>query len=110
MPGNMKTTTKGVLLVVGAYIVTMVAATLIIAISIAFLIDTHSCSAVGRALLALWGTIAAVFFASGIVVGVVAWKIIPNTAGRLVTVAVYGVAMLVTYIGIAFGILVAFNC
>jgi len=110
MPGNMNTVAKGGLLVVGTYIVTLVAVILIIAISIMFLVDTHNCYAMGPSLLALWGTIAAVFFISGIVVGIVAWKIIPNTAGRLVTVAVYGVAMLVTYIGIAFGILVAFNC
>ena len=110
MSSNMNTGTKGALLVVGAYTVTVVAVILIIAISIMFLIDTHRCSTLGPSLLALWGTTAAVFLVSVIVVGVVAWKIIPGTAGRLLTVAFYGAAMLVTYVGIAFGILVAFNC
>ena len=110
MSNNLNPGIKGVLLVVGAYIISVVTVILIVAVSLIFLVDTHRCSAMGQALLALWGTTAAVFLISGIIVGVVTWKIIPNTAGRLVTVAVYGVAMLVTYIGIAFGLLVAFNC
>jgi len=110
MTNNLSTGTKGVLLVVGAYIVTFGVAILIITISLTFLIDTHKCSALGTSLLALWGTIAVVFLVSGIVVGVVAWKIIPSTAGRLITVAVHGGSLLITYVGIAFGLLVAFNC
>ena len=110
MTNNLSTGTKGVLLVVGAYIVTFGVAILIITISLTFLIDTHRCNSMGQALLALWGTTAAVFLVSGIVVGVVAWKIIPSLAGRLVVVGVYGVSLLITYIGIAFGLLVAFNC
>jgi len=110
MSDNMSTGTKGVLLVIGAYIVTIVAAIIIIAIFVTFLIDTHNCYSMGPSLVALWCTTAAAFLVSVIVVGVVAWKIIPSTAGRLLTVAFYGAAMLVTYVGIAFGILVAFNC
>ena len=101
---------KGGLLVVGAYIVAVLAAILIITISLMFLVDTHRCNAMGQALLTLWGTTAAVFFASVVVVGVIAWKIIPSTAGRLVVMGVHGVLLLVTYIGIAFGLLLAFNC
>ena len=101
---------KGVLLVIGAYTITVVAAILIIAISLMFLIDTHKCSALGPSLLALWGTIAVMFLISGIIVGIIAWKIMPSIAGRLVVVAVHGVSLLVTYIGIALGLLVAFNC
>jgi len=110
MSSNMNTGIKGALLVVGAYTVTVVAVILIIALSIMFLIDTHNCYSMGPSLVALWCTTAAVFLVSVIVVGVAAWKIIPSTAGRLLTVAVYGVSALVTYVGIAFGILVAFNC
>jgi len=110
MTNNLSTGTKGVLLVVGAYIVTFGVAILIITISLTFLIDTHRCNSMGQALLAMWGTTAFVFLVSVIVVGAVAWKIIPNLAGRLVVVGVYGVSLLVTYIGIAFGLLVAFNC
>jgi hypothetical protein len=110
MLDNLSPGIKGVLLIVSAYVVTLVATIIIIAVFITFLIDASNCYAMGPSLLALWGTTAVVFLASSIVVGVVAWKIIPSTAGRVVTVAVYGVSALVTYIVIAFVILVAFNC
>ena len=110
MSNNLSTGNKGVLLVIGAYIVTLVAAIIVIAIFLMFLVDTHKCSTLGPSLLAVWGTTAVLFLISGIGVGVIAWKIIPSTAGRLVVVAVHGVSLLVTYIGIAFGLLVAFNC
>jgi hypothetical protein len=110
MSNTMNTGIKAVLLFVGASIVTVVAAIIIIVIFAMFVIDTHNCYAMGPSLVALWCTTAAMFLVSVIVVGVVAWKIIPSTAGRLLTVVFYGAAMLVTYVGIAFGILVAFNC
>ena len=105
----MKPGAKGVLLVVGAYAATMgVAAFTSLAIMI--LMAPHSCSAMGRALLVLWGTIAGVFLASVAMVGVVAWKIVAGVAGRLAIVAGYGVMMLASYVVIAFGLMVAFNC
>lgn len=107
---NMKAGVKGALLVIGAYIVTVVIAILIITVSVAFLVDTHSCRAVGRALMALWATMAALFLLSGIFVGIVTWRTIPGIVGRLITVAGYGVGMLATYILLAFGLMVAFNC
>ena len=110
MSNNMNAGIKGVLLVIGAYIVTFGAAICNIALAVAAFIDTTNCGAVSRAMPVLWGTVALVFLVSVIVVGAVAWKIFPGTAGRLVTVAVYGMSMLVTYVGIAFGLLVAFNC
>ena len=110
MPDNMKTGIRGVLLVIGAYIVALVAAILIVVFSTMFLIDASNCYALGPSLVALWCSTAAVFLFSGIVVKIVAWKITTDTAGRLVTVAIYGVVMLVTYAIIAFGILLAFNC
>lgn len=110
MFSNMNTGTKGVLLVVGAYIITTIITIFIIVISLMFMIDTHSCNTMGDALLTLWGIIAIVFLVSFVLVGIVAWKIIPTTVGRLVTVSVHGVSLLVTYVGFAFGLLVVFNC
>ena len=107
---NMNTGTKGVLLIIGAYIVTFGITICIIALAVAIFIDTTSCGAVSRALPVLGGGIAVVFLASGVVVGALAWKIIPSVVGRLVVMAVYGVSMLVGYVGIAFGLMVAFNC
>jgi hypothetical protein len=109
-PDDMKTGIKGVLLVIGAYIVTFGVAICIIVPAIMNFVDTTNCGAVGRALPVLWGTIAMVFLASVIVVGVAVWKVISGIAGRLVVVAAYGVAMLVTYVGIAFGLMVVLNC
>jgi hypothetical protein len=107
---NMNTGAKGILLVIGAYIVTFGVAICIIVLAIAIFIDTTNCGAMSRALPVLWGTIAAVFLTSVVVVGIVAWKVISDIAGRLVVMAVYGVAMLVSCVGIAFGLMVAFNC
>jgi hypothetical protein len=44
------------------------------------------------------------------VVGVVAWKVIPSVQQRWAIVVVYGMMMLASYVVIAFGLLVAFNC
>ena len=101
---------KGLRLVVGAFVVTMVVVAFIVLLTFIILADPHSCSAMGRALAVLWGTIAAVFLASVVVVGVVAWKVIPGVAGRLVIVAAHGGAMLASYVVIAFVLMVAFNC
>ena len=105
----MNTGVKGALLVVGAYVATIGVAALT-SLAITTLMEPHGCSAMIRALLVLWGTIAAVFLASVAVVGVVAWKIVAGIAGRLAIVAVYGVVMLASYVVIAFGLMVAFNC
>jgi len=104
MPNKMSTGVKKVLRVIGAYIVTLVAVIFIMAIFIIVLIDRSNCYAMGPSLLALWCTTAGVFLVSSIVVGAVAFKIIPSTIGRLVTVVVYGVSAMVNYVGIAFGI------
>jgi len=110
MSRKMNIGAKGAL-VVGAYVVTMGVAIFIALLAIIILMmEPHSCSTMGRALLVLWVTIAAVFLASAAVVGVVAWKIVADTAGRLAIVAVYGVMMLASYVVIAFGLMVAFNC
>jgi hypothetical protein len=110
MSNKMNTGTKGVLLVICAHIIAFGVAICIIVLATALFIDTTSCGALGRALPVLWGIIAVVFLTSVIVVGILAWKIVPNLTGRLVIMVVYGVAMLVSYVGIAFGLMVAFNC
>jgi len=105
----MNTGAKGVLLVVGAYAVTMVvcACTSLTTIS---LTGTHSCGAVSRALGVMLVTMAALFLASIAVGGVVARKIVGHVAGCLAIVALYTVVMLGSYVVIAFGLMVAFNC
>lgn len=102
--------TKGVLLVVGAYIATVMVTILIIVLATMIFIDTTKCSSISQALPGLWGTIAVVFLASVIVVRVLAWKITPSTTGRRVIVGVYGVALLVSFVVLAFFLLIIFNC
>ena len=107
----MNTRAKGVLLVVGAYFATMAISVFIIAIAfIIILMGSYSCNAISQAMLVLWGTIAVVFLASVAVVGVVAWKMVESVAGRLAIVAVYGVLLLASFVVIAFGLMVVFNC
>ena len=102
---------KGVFLVAGTYVVTMVVAFLIVILAITILLmGSGSCSTMSRALLVLWTTIAVVFLVSIVVTGVVTRRFIAGAAGRLAIVIAYILAVLVSYIVIAFGLLVIFNC
>ena len=110
MSNKMNTGSRWVRLIVVAYIVAVGVACFIISFASMVFIDTTKCGAVGRALPVLLITIAVVFLISVVVVGVKARKIIPGVAGRRGIVAVYGVAMLASFVVIAFGLMVAFNC
>ena len=105
----MRTVIKGTLLVVGTYVITM-GMTVFAAFVIMLLINPHDCSGYGRALGVLWGMLAVMFLASVAVVGVVVWKVIPGIVRRLVIVATHGVVTLATFVIIAFGLMVIFNC
>ena len=91
------TGTKAVVLVLATFVATMCVTACIVVIAI-------------MGLVTLWKVIAGVFLASVAVVGVGAWRIVPGGAGRWATVGVYGVAMLASYVVVAFGLMVAFNC
>lgn len=107
----MNPVSKGILLVAGTYIVTMVMTTFIIVLAIMILLmGSYNCSDMGRALLVLWTTIAVVFLVSVAVAGVVIWKAFQSTSGRLAIVVAYGLAMLVSFVVVAFGLMVLFNC
>ena len=108
----MNTGLKGILLVFGAYIVTMVVAILIIAISIIILIVTSvsDCNTIGWIMVTLWIIIAALFLVSLLVVRAITRKLIPSKEGRIAAMVALGVALLPSYFVIAFILLVAFNC
>ena len=110
MSDKMSPVSKGVGLVVGASVVTMGVAVCIIALISMIFIDFTKCGSVSDGLGVLFVTIAVVFLASFVVVGIVARKVIPGGAGCWAIVAVYGVMMLASYLFIAFGLMVAFNC
>jgi len=101
---------KGLLLVIGAFVVTIGVAICIITFAIMLLLETSNCNTMIRAMVTLWITIALVFISSVVLVRVVAWKLISSASGRLAVVVVYGVALLASYFFIAFGLMVAFNC
>jgi hypothetical protein len=105
----MRTVIQGTLLVVGAYIVTM-AMTVFTSFVIMLLIGPHDCSSYSRALGILWGMLAVTFFASVVMVGVVAWKAVLGVVGRLVIVTAYGLVALASDVIIALGLMVVFNC
>jgi hypothetical protein len=106
----MNTGAKGLRLVIRAYLVTMGVTVLITLLTIIIMVDTHSCSSVSRGLAVLGGTTAVVFLASVAVVGVRAWKAIPDTADRLGTVVVYVLMVLASFVVITCGLMVVFNC
>ena len=100
---------KAIGLGIGTYIATLIVAALAVLILMTVM-DPRGCSDLSQALLVLLGTIAALFLASGVAVGVAALKIVPGTAGRFAILAVYGITLLASYVVIAFGLMVAFNC
>ena len=100
---------RAIVLAIGAYFMTLLLAALA-ALLVMTVLDPRGCSDLSQALLVLWGTIAALFLASVGAVGVAAWKMAPGRGGRFVILAVYGSAMLVSYVVIAFGLMVALNC
>ncbi len=104
-----KTVDKGIRLVGVAYISTM-GVTIITSLAVMALMNPHKCSEFAQTMLVLWGMIAVLFLVSAVVVGVVAWKIIPRVRTRWAIMFVHGVALLFSYVVIAFGLLVAFNC
>jgi|GEM_PF-3028416 len=100
---------KAIVLALGAYIITLIVAALA-ALILMTVMNLRGCSGMSQALLVLWGTIAVLFLASVVAVGLAVWKIVPGRAGRFALLAGYGVALLVSYVAIAFGLMVAFNC
>ena len=111
MPKGMSPVFKGILLLVGSYVVTMAAVVLVIVLAITILmVGSPDCSVMNWALVALWVTIAVLLFASVAVLRIGARKVIPSIAGRRAVVILYGVVLLASYVVIAFGLLVAFEC
>ena len=100
---------RAIVLAIGAYFMTLLFAALA-ALIVMTVLDPRGCSDLSQALLVLLGTIAALFLASGGAVAVAALKIVPGTAGRFAILAVYGITLLASYVVIAFGLMVGFNC
>jgi hypothetical protein len=109
---KMNPNAKMLTLMVGGYVFTIGLAVIIIALAIVILIslEVTNCSTMSQAMLGLWMILALVFLTSLILIGVVAWKIYSGFGGRLAVLAVYGIAMLMSFACFAFGLMVLFNC
>jgi hypothetical protein len=105
----MRTGAKSILLLVVAYLGSLVAAAVIGGVTFA-LLSPRSCSDFSQALLVLWIVVAAVFLVTVAAVGFVAWQLELGTAGRFALVSAFAALLLPTYVVIAFGLMVAFNC
>ena len=110
MSKKMSAGAKGVGLVVGGCVITIGVTFLMIVLAVALFIDTTRCSAVSRSIPVLWGSIAAVFLASGVIVGFVARKVFPEAPKRLAVMVAYGAVMLASFVVIAISLLVVLNC
>lgn len=108
MNPNAKMLTLGV----GGYIVTIGLAIAIIVIGITILVGTGTgnCSTMSNALVGLWTILGGVFLTSVILIGVAAWKTYPGCGSRMIVLAAYGFASLVSFVFLAFFLMVAFNC
>ncbi len=97
---------KAILLGIGAYVVTLAVAAIASGITME-LLAPRGCSAVSDAVGML---IAVLFVVSVVIVGLRARKIMARTGGRVAIIGVYSGLMAVSYVVIAFGLMVAFNC
>jgi hypothetical protein len=107
---NMNPNGKSLTLVVVGYIVTMVVSVFIIAFAIMNLMDVSNCNTMSQALVVLWIILAIVFLTSLVLVAVMTRKFFPSPSGCLPFAAVYGIVLLVSYVIMAFCLMVAFNC
>jgi hypothetical protein len=96
--------------VVRAYLVSLGLAVLITVFTTLLLVDTTDCRSVERGLLVMNATTAVVFLASVVVVGVRVWKDMPGAAERWGIVVGYGAMLIATFVVLACGLMVVFNC
>lgn len=109
---KMNPNAKMLTLMVGGYVVTIALAIAIIvsAIIILYGAEVSNCSTMSKALVALWIMLGALFLSSVALIEVAAWKTYPSCGGRLAVLAAYGIVLLVSYVVLAFGLMVVFNC
>lgn len=100
---------KAIVLAISAYIITLLAAALA-ALIVMTVMSPRGCGDLSQALLVMWLAIAALFLASGVTVGMAVRRESAGKAGRVVLLAAYSAALLISYVVIAFGLMVALNC
>jgi hypothetical protein len=106
---SMKPGIKITLLGCGAYILTIVLAVAIVAATL-LIGQPQSCSDYGDTLVLLWALLACLCLGSTAVTGVGIWRMVNNIWGGVAATAVYGLALLLSYLLLAFTLMVGFNC
>ena len=109
---KMNPNAKMLTLMVGGYVITIALAIAIIvsAIIILYGAEVSNCGTMNKALVALWIVLGALFLSSVALIEVAAWKTYPGCGGRLAVLAAYGIVLLVSYVVLAFGLMILFNC
>lgn len=100
---------KAIILMIGAYIATLVVAVIASAITMA-LLAPRGCGAVSDAVGVLFVLISVLFVASAVAVGLRAHKSTVQAGGRMAIISAYVAALVIGYIIIAFTLMLAFNC
>lgn len=102
-------TAKKILKIAGLYLATIAAAVAMIFVAL-LLLSPQSCSDYSRAAAVIWVVTALLFLASAVGAGLLSRRLFVGVTARVITVILYAVAMLLSYILIAISVLVGFNC
>lgn len=102
-------TAKGIVALVGLYAATAVAAVMTTFVAM-LIMSPKSCSDYSQTAGVIWLIVAVLFFASIVLAGILARRAFVRIAARVATVVLYAAAMAVSYLLLAFTLLVAFNC
>jgi hypothetical protein len=106
---RLKAAIRATLLLVGGYVAALVAMVVVAGVVMVAL-QPHACAEFSRALIALWWSLGAALVACWCAMALIAWMCLTSLLARGAVLALYGLALLATYVVIAFGLMVAFNC
>ena len=101
---------QGMRYVVRAFLITMVAAVVVMLLVMFVVVDTTNCGSVSQGLAVVMALTAVLFVASTAVVGVRTWRAFPTVIARLAIMVVYVVVLVAIFIVMSCGLMVMFNC
>ncbi len=105
----MKAAAKALLLAIGAYVGTVAFGGVAAGVALAFM-SPRGCASYGRALVVVWVVVAIAFLLGLLTTGLASLWMKLSAAARLGLVGALGAALLATYVVVALGLTVAFNC
>ena len=105
----MATETKTTVIILGAYVGSLVVAVVSLGIT-AIIVQPHSCADASRLLTMLWVALGVMYLVSAAAVAGVLWRTGLRTRVRVTALLAYGAVLLITYLAVAFILMIAFNC